>query len=163
MAKENDDDQRMKRRLSGIADTISNNVKDHNIVFRQMASNLIIVSGILLALATQVVGSLAESSLMIKLLAVIILLTLNASIMFGILQHLLEANYFKKGALLRIDLVEDVLTGKISNTDEVKGARDTIVKQMGKSVTRWPTYTQMALLGSGIVLITITSTIFLFM
>ena len=83
--------------------------------------------------------------------------------MFGILQHLLEANYFKKGALLRIDLVEDVLTGKISNTDEVKGARDTIVKQMGKSVTRWPTYTQMALLGSGIVLITITSTIFLFM
>ena len=46
--------------------------REYNTVFRQASTNLIVAAGILLALSTQIVGSLQHSSLTIKFMVTFI-------------------------------------------------------------------------------------------
>ena len=158
--KEHSDD--LKELVDGANASMKNSVKQHNTVFRQMASQLILIAGIFLALSTQIGAVLADSSKTIKLLFLLIVTLLNLSILFGVLQHLMEANFFKKSALgLRAIFEKYELTG-LDSIDKLKGEKKQFYAMRGDSVRRWPTYTQMALLAASMLLISLVAALRLY-
>jgi len=142
------------------ADT--NSVNQHNIVFRQMAAQLILVAGIFLALSTQFTKELSQSSTTVKILSLLIIILLNLSILLGILQHYMEAAFFKKIALGRREIRKGLDFEDLKSVSSTFGAFKQFEKMIGNSTKRWPTYLQMACLALAVVIIGIVSGLKLF-
>ena len=140
----------------------SRSVDQHNIVFRQMAAQLILIAGIFLALSSQISLQLSKSHFAVKLLAVIIITLLNLSIIFGVIQHMMEAAFFKNLALGRREIRKTINGDDLSTLKEFIGASKQFSKMMGAGTKRWPTYVQLTLLGFAMLLISITAGLKLF-
>lgn len=145
-----------------VRDASNDRVKDYNIVFRQLSANLIIASGILLALSTQITGELKNADTLSKALAAGIVVSLTLSISFGIVQQLLEAEFFRKGATKRRDILEDIYTGKITSVDKADGKIEAITEEIGRAVSRWASVVQLVLLALALLLIIATVVVYLF-
>lgn len=142
----------------------SNAIEQHNIVFRQMASQLILVGGIFLALSTQFSSRLSDAGIAIKVLSLITIFLINLSILFGILQHLMEAMFFRKIALGTQKIRKKYNDRKSSPANALGSihALDQFGKDVGDSTRRWPTYVQMSLLATSVILIALISSMQLF-
>jgi hypothetical protein len=158
------------KRLEEIVDSIKasvdkvilSNVRDHNIVFRQMASQLILVAGIFLALSAQLSFRLTELGWQEKLLILLIIIFLSASILFGILQHFLESIFFKKLAIGNAEVRSKLKKRDAQSIASFDGSYKQFHRMMGGSTKRWPTYVQMSLLTISFILISIVASIELF-
>ncbi len=137
-------------------------VKEHNTVFRQMASQLILIAGIFLALSSQFGALLSSSSDTVKGLSIFIITLLNFSIAFGVLQHLMEANFFKKLALGRRDIFYGNERSDPLDLQKYIGAQNEFTKIMNPGTKRWPSYVQMSLLAVAMILISVVATLKLY-
>lgn len=149
----------VKEFKDGIRKSDSHSVKEHNTVFRQMESSLILVAGIFLALSGQFSKEINNTTITVKILTLIIIIFLGLSILLGILQLFLEANYFKKIAVGKREISKNIDTNNPDSVQQYVGASRQFSVMIGNSVTRWPlpTYIEMFLLGVAVILISVVS------
>lgn len=161
MADEKDDNkEKFQKVLDKLNETLdksdSKSVGQHNIVFRQMAAQLILVAGILLALSSQISIQLSKSHAVVKLLSLGVITLLNLSIVFGILQHMMEAAFFRKLALGKRE-IRKKLKPDPKSIHEFSGSMRQFSEMMGAGTKRWPTYVQLVLLATAMLLISVTA------
>ena len=140
----------------------SESVSQYNIVYRQASTNLLVVAGIMLAFATTFVATLENSDIAIRILATGIIISLTLSLAFGILQQLMEAEYFRNHALRLYRLMKRAEIENITSPDFIQGAIDEIKIDRGNAVKRWASIVQLVLLGIALLLIVITTIYYLF-
>lgn len=143
-------------------DDINNGATQYNTVYRQASTNLLVVAGILLALSTAIVGQLTDAEVSVKILAMSTIGSLAGSLAFGVIQQLIEAEYFRKDALRKISLAKKVSSGEISGDDYIAGRLDEIDARKGQAVSRWASIVQLCLMGVALCLMLVIVAIFLF-
>lgn len=152
----------MPKVIHRIVDGIENGSKEYNTVYRQASTNLLVAAGILLAFYSQFIIQLINSSFAIRIIATGTTIFLTLSIAFGIIQQLMEANFFRKAAVSKIKLAEKIITEKLNNADKLSGMLDEMSNRDGYAVKRWASIVQLAVLGVALLLIVITTIYYLF-
>lgn len=145
-----------------IQNDVNNGAKHYNTVYRQASTNLLVVAGILLALCTALVGQLDGAALWLKILTVCVIAALTGSLAFGVIQQLIEAEYFRKDAIRKIKLSKTIAVESITDNAYIWGRLDEIDERKGHAVTRWASIVQLCLLGVALLIILAIVILFLF-
>lgn len=139
----------------------NNSVKEYNTAFRQASTNLLVVAGILLAFTTSFLVELGKASWLIKVMGTCVIVSLTVSLAFGMVQQLMEAEYFRKNALRIHKLILRIQTkGKVA-PEYLTGALDEISDLQGVGVRRWGSVVQLVLLTVALLMISLTTIVYL--
>lgn len=145
-----------------LEEDMNNGARSYNTVYRQASTNLLVVAGMLLAFSAVFVSQLNQAELQIRVMVLLIVISLTASLAFGVIQQLIEAEFFRKDAMKKINLTKKVITENIKSSERVAGMLDAIDEQKGYAVTRWASVVQLSLLGVALLLLLASTAIYLF-
>lgn len=148
--------------VSNLLGSSKNAVKEYNTVYRQVSTNLLVAAGILLAFSTQFIAQLGSSSIKIKLMATCIIISLTLSMAFGIIQQLMEAEFFRGIADDNTRVGKKIIKENNKNADELKGMLSALSDKRGNAVKRWASVVQLSLLAIALLLIVATTSYYLF-
>lgn len=141
---------------------VNRGAEQYNVVFRQASTNLIVVAGIMLAFATVFVTQVNGMNFIVRLGVAGVVIFLTTSLAFGIIQQLMEAEFFRKAAMRVVTLAERRMQQNDVDADEIKGAFQEIIDHRGRAVKRWASVVQLTLLGIALGLIVFLTIYMLF-
>lgn len=153
--------EELKKVFDRIAKSVSKNAHEYNLVYRQASTNLTVVAGILLAFVTGFISQLQSSENIVKGLALAVIATLTASLAFGVIQQLMEAQFFRAPAMKKINMVESLLAKRVRSAEKIQGMLDQIDARP-HAVSRWSSIVQISLLAAALLLIIAVVALYLF-